>query len=120
LDRYCGERVAVRAGRREEPRAGEQANGERGEEREIAVASIEVEQGEAMTHLDLGACRDIDPAVFCSDSHDESAAAFARRVCACCVIRLDCLSRALQSPGLDGVWGGLTAAQRARYTNAKQ
>lgn len=73
-----------------------------------------------MIHLELGACHDVDPAVFHPDPDDENAAEFAKSVCACCVIRLDCLVLALHTPDLDGVWGGLTAVERARHTNANQ
>lgn len=37
-------------------------------------------------------------------------------VAACmeCEVRRDCLSYAVRHPGLDGIWGGLTPAQRTR------
>ena len=73
-----------------------------------------------MISLDLGVCRDIDPAVFYPDPDNDQAAKLARSVCAGCEVRLECLALALRTRHLDGVWGGLTAAERARYTNTDQ
>lgn len=38
----------------------------------------------------------------------------ARRICWECPVRLECLSYALADPELLGLWGGLTAPERAR------
>ena len=35
-----------------------------------------------------------------------------------CDVRLDCLAFALRTEDLDGIWGGLTGAERARYASA--
>ena len=71
-----------------------------------------------MDSFELGACRDIDPAVLHPDPESSQAVARARTVCERCAVRLDCLAFALRTNRLDGVWGGLTARERARYTDA--
>jgi WhiB family redox-sensing transcriptional regulator len=38
----------------------------------------------------------------------------AKRVCATCPVRLSCLEEALLTPEESGVWGGMTADERAR------
>ncbi len=41
-------------------------------------------------------------------------AAPAKRICEKCPVRRDCLNYALETPVLDGVWGGKTPRERAR------
>ncbi len=38
----------------------------------------------------------------------------AKAVCAVCLVRAECLSFAMADPGLDGIWGGLTARERSQ------
>jgi len=73
-----------------------------------------------MIQLDRGACRDVDSAVFDDEPGDEAAEAVARRVCSACPVRLECLTLALGSRQLDGIWGGLTATERARFVGTDQ
>lgn len=47
---------------------------------------------------------------------DAASVAVAKRICMVCPVRLDCLSIALEHNLLDGVWGGLTTAERSRYS----
>ena len=68
--------------------------------------------------FEIGACRDIDPAVLHPDPDIPQAVARARTICARCGMRLECLAFALRTDNLDGVWGGLTAKERARYVSA--
>lgn len=60
---------------------------------------------------DSARCRGIDPDVF----FDPERWPDARRVCADCKVRLDCLAHALDAPEPRGIWGGLTPAERARH-----
>jgi WhiB family redox-sensing transcriptional regulator len=39
----------------------------------------------------------------------------ARRVCAECPVRLECLEHALTRPELHGVWGGMSERERVRF-----
>jgi WhiB family redox-sensing transcriptional regulator len=79
---------------------------------------LEVTKGVGVFSLELGACHDIDPAVLHPDLHAPQAVARARTVCARCDVRLECLAFALRTDHLDGIWGGLTAGERARYATA--
>jgi WhiB family transcriptional regulator, redox-sensing transcriptional regulator len=71
-----------------------------------------------MIPFERGACRDLDPAVLHPDLDAPLAVDRARAVCARCELRRECLAFALRTDGLDGVWGGLTAIERARYPRA--
>jgi len=66
-----------------------------------------------MIDLGRGACRDVEFAAFFPE--DDAAEEASRSVCAHCEVRLDCLALALRTPHLDGVWGGLSARERARF-----
>jgi WhiB family transcriptional regulator, redox-sensing transcriptional regulator len=68
--------------------------------------------------FESGACRDIHSSVVHPDADDQQAMDRARAVCARCDVRLECLAFALRINDLDGIWGGLTAAERARYPKA--
>jgi len=66
-----------------------------------------------MIDLDRGACRETELAVFFPE--DDAEEDHAKRICARCEVRLDCLALALRTPNLDGIWGGLSARERARF-----
>ena len=44
----------------------------------------------------------------------------ARRVCAGCPVKQQCLSYAFETDQRDGIWGGLTPAQRTRRITKQQ
>ncbi len=69
-----------------------------------------------MQQLEQAACSEIDGDVFFPAPFDHAAIAAAKRACARCPVRLECLALALQAHDLDGIWGGLTARERVRYT----
>ena len=63
------------------------------------------------------ACRDLSPAakdLFFPDFAGVDNTAAAKQICACCPVRKECLDWALQANETDGVWGGLSAAERKR------
>ncbi len=66
-----------------------------------------------MIDLGRGACREIESAGFFPEN--DATLALAKGVCARCEVRLDCLALALRTPNLDGMWGGLSARERARF-----
>ena len=68
-----------------------------------------------MISLDNAACRRSDPDLFFPAPKDDRSAQAAKRVCARCPLRLDCLALALEMPDVDGVWGGLTRAERLAH-----
>ncbi|WP_019630820.1 WhiB family transcriptional regulator [Actinomadura atramentaria] len=57
-------------------------------------------------------CRDADPDLFFALAGQRAAIADAKRVCARCPVRADCLDQALADETLEGVWGGTTDRER--------
>ncbi|MEU6814011.1 WhiB family transcriptional regulator [Streptomyces sp. NPDC046860] len=68
-----------------------------------------------------GACHGMDPqvadAVFFPLPRDHAAIAEAKDLCSDCPVRRDCLDYALENGLREGVWGGLTAADRRPWHN---
>lgn len=63
----------------------------------------------AMAWADRGACRDVDPdSLFVPGAAQHRA----KRVCASCPVRLECLAEALDNRMEFGIWGGLTERER--------
>jgi WhiB family redox-sensing transcriptional regulator len=60
----------------------------------------------------FAACRDSDPALFFPTAEGEDAAA--RRICAGCAVRDECLEWALTVHASFGVWGGTNEQERRR------
>jgi WhiB family transcriptional regulator, redox-sensing transcriptional regulator len=63
----------------------------------------------------LAACQSIDPDLFfpvSSAGKSLEQVAEARAVCACCLVRRQCLAFALRTRQANGIWGGLTAQER--------
>jgi WhiB family redox-sensing transcriptional regulator len=58
-----------------------------------------------------GLCRQVDPDLFFPDA-GANGSLKARRVCSSCPVMDECLSYALDHPGILGVWGGTTESQR--------
>ncbi|MBA2390405.1 MAG: WhiB family transcriptional regulator [Geodermatophilaceae bacterium] len=62
-----------------------------------------------MAWAEQGACRDVDPdSLFVAGAAQHRA----KRVCARCPVRLDCLAEALDNRVQFGVWGGMTERER--------
>ncbi len=70
-----------------------------------------------MFRMDQAACHAVDATTFDPVPGDEEAEGSAKRICARCPVRLECLTLALSDSRLTGIWGGLTARERAPYTN---
>ena len=64
------------------------------------------------------ACRNSDVELFFPAS--EEGAGPAKAVCATCPVRHDCLEWALATRQHEGVWGGLTEAERRRLRRRRQ
>jgi len=58
------------------------------------------------------ACRGRPASIFFPARGDQVGLAVARRVCAGCPVRTECLAAALRLGDGFGVWGGLTGAER--------
>lgn len=69
-----------------------------------------------MEWMRRAACADTDPELFFPVSNEGPGAtqrAEAKRVCAGCPVRAECLEYALESKQRSGVWGGLDERERA-------
>lgn len=69
--------------------------------------------------MGYAACHDEDPELFFPSQHRDDhplvgSAAYAKRVCAGCLVRTQCLEYAQVTHARFGVWGGLTEYERAR------
>ena len=62
--------------------------------------------------VEAGLCGQTDPDAFFPDKGGSNRAA--KKVCARCDVRADCLADALAEPDPGGVWGGTTEAERHR------
>jgi len=58
-------------------------------------------------------CADTDPDIFFAPGALEHK--MAKRICAGCPVRSECLSYAMDAPVDHGVWGGLTERERRRW-----
>lgn len=67
---------------------------------------------------DRGACREVDPDLFFPGKGEPVDPA--RRICAGCPVRAECLAYALAAsgPALVGVWGGTTERERRTIRHA--
>ena len=60
-------------------------------------------------------CSQADPELFFPDAHESRAnVALAKRVCAACPVRQECLEWALDRGEKFGIYGGLTSTQRRK------
>jgi WhiB family transcriptional regulator, redox-sensing transcriptional regulator len=62
-------------------------------------------------------CRDEDPELFFPIGTSGPALlqiAEAKAVCACCLVRAECLAEALETP-VSGIWGGTTENERRAF-----
>jgi WhiB family redox-sensing transcriptional regulator len=62
------------------------------------------------------ACTEVDPEIMHPIWRSEDIAA-AKRVCAGCEVRVECLQHALERGEDDGVWGGLTPSERRKHSS---
>ncbi len=71
-----------------------------------------------MTWRERARCAEVDPEIFFPEQGSNSRAAL--RICAQCDVRPECLGFALRFQAVEtqGVWGGTTAADRARVRRA--
>jgi len=67
-----------------------------------------------------GACRGLDPGLFFPIDDTSPDARRAKAVCAGCAVRDRCLDHALGYREHDGIWGGLTEAERRRIIRQRR
>ena len=71
----------------------------------------------------IAACQSTDPELFfpvSSTGKSLEQASEAKAVCACCLVRRQCLAYALRTRQAHGIWGGMTEEERARRISRRQ
>jgi WhiB family transcriptional regulator, redox-sensing transcriptional regulator len=80
----------------------------------VGVSAIGMDLPEAPEWMAMALCAETDPEAFFPEKGRDSSelTALAKRVCALCDVREDCLEYAIEQRIEHGTWGGLTAHQR--------
>ena len=73
-----------------------------------------------MSWQDRANCRGVDPDLFFPERGDNVTVAEAKRVCAGCVVRSQCLEYALAAYEKHGVWGGASEQERRRMRRQRR
>ena len=74
---------------------------------------LEPEQdGRDLTWQDAALCLQVDPEIFFPEKGGSTRAA--KRVCAACTARPECLEFALETDQPHGIWGGMSEPERRR------
>jgi WhiB family redox-sensing transcriptional regulator len=68
----------------------------------------------------LAACRGVPEDIFFAHAEEESKIVAAKAVCASCPVREECLAYALDLNQTEGIWGGLTPAERRRRRRTRR
>jgi WhiB family redox-sensing transcriptional regulator len=66
--------------------------------------------GPGLDWRELGMCRQVDPEIFFPERGGSDTEA--KRICAACQVRPDCLKFALDTGEQHGIWGGLSEKER--------
>lgn len=66
----------------------------------------------------LAACRGANPDVFFPGRGDHEAVTAAKRICAGCEVRVECLESVLHEPSVVGIFGGTSDRERSRMRGA--
>lgn len=85
---------------------------------EVARPTTEHRRRRRMDWTDAALCAQTDPDLFFPAYRANSFARLARRICASCPVRAECLDYALGYPDLDGIWAGTTPRERQRLRRA--
>ena len=67
---------------------------------------------------DHALCREIDPELFFPDV-DRPTTGAAKRICARCLVRGECLTEAITNDEQHGIWGGLSRTERGKHTESQ-
>lgn len=71
------------------------------------------EEAEEPSWQDLALCAETDPEAFFPEKGGSTREA--KRVCAACAVRLECLTWALDNDERFGIWGGMSERERRRF-----
>ena len=80
--------------------------------REREYVFVPAEAPEDLTWRDEALCAQVDPEIFFVEKGGSTAPA--KRVCAACAVRAECLQFALETDEMHGVWGGMSERERRR------
>jgi WhiB family redox-sensing transcriptional regulator len=78
-------------------------------ERTSTLTAAEAVAGE-LSWRELALCREVDPELFFPEKGEPGTDA--KKVCARCEVRTDCLAEALHRREPYGIWGGLSTRER--------
>ena len=75
-----------------------------------------------MRWQDDAVCAQIGPDAFFPDEAGggTTEARWAKRVCARCPVRVECLEEALATPGMQGIWGGTNEKGRRKIRQERE
>jgi len=76
------------------------------------MTAIPVELGLSPAFVDDGLCTQTDPELFFPEKGGSTREA--KKVCANCTVRAECLSYALENDERFGIWGGLSERERRK------
>jgi WhiB family redox-sensing transcriptional regulator len=82
-------------------------------ERDGALVLPSLREGLVLPSLPGALCKGEDPGTWFPSGTSQIAIWKAKKVCAACPARAECLQWALQAGEVDGVWGGTTPTERA-------
>lgn len=68
---------------------------------------------------DQAVCSGVNPDIFFPDPSDDATAEIAKRICAGCPVREDCLEHAIAFNEREGVWGGYNEQERRSLRRAR-
>ena len=71
-----------------------------------------------MNWMDDAACTTSDPELFFPEKEGWASAEMAKSICETCPVAAECLGYALDNNVDEGIWGGLTARNRAALRGA--
>lgn len=60
-------------------------------------------------------CRGLDPEIFFPSKYDFKSVKEAKKICASCLVKTQCADYATDNDLDDGIWGGMTKAERIIY-----
>jgi len=82
-----------------------------------ALGPLLADDGRDLSWQDLARCAETDPEAFFVERGGSTRPA--KRVCAACEVRAECLEYALEHRIRDGVWGGTSERERRALLNAR-
>lgn len=70
--------------------------------------------------MDMARCVEVDPELFFPELDSIWRVAQAKKICAKCPVKVECLDYALVNKFKEGIWGGLSPTERHRLMMRKK